>query len=164
MNLCIQLAENGLIRGNFNEFNLMIDNKANVTLIFLRCYLYTTKIPNSAPTGMFNAFRSTLSGSTTCFLKISQLCIMTFRERKTSSTLRKKKIRLLSLFKSQTNKTRKRLRVKIVMKIQKLKEKMRRRKFKKKRARECSCSRRIRRTSCSRCPSKKFNTGKRYTT
>ena len=33
MNLVIKLAENGLIHGDFNEFNLMIDDKENITLI-----------------------------------------------------------------------------------------------------------------------------------
>jgi len=33
MNLIIRLAENGLIHGDFNEFNLMIDDNEKVTLI-----------------------------------------------------------------------------------------------------------------------------------
>jgi RIO kinase 2 len=33
MNIMISLAENGLIHGDFNEFNLMIDDEENLTLI-----------------------------------------------------------------------------------------------------------------------------------
>lgn len=33
MSLVIKLAENGLIHGDFNEFNLMIDDEENITLI-----------------------------------------------------------------------------------------------------------------------------------
>lgn len=33
MNLIIRLAENGLIHGDFNEFNLMIDDEEKITLI-----------------------------------------------------------------------------------------------------------------------------------
>lgn len=33
MNLIIKLAENGLIHGDFNEFNLMIDDEEVITLI-----------------------------------------------------------------------------------------------------------------------------------
>jgi len=33
MNLIIRLAENGLIHGDFNEFNLMINDEEIITLI-----------------------------------------------------------------------------------------------------------------------------------
>ena len=33
MGLVIRLAENGLIHGDFNEFNLMIDDDEKITLI-----------------------------------------------------------------------------------------------------------------------------------
>lgn len=33
MDLLVRLAESGLIHGDFNEFNLMIDNDQNVTVI-----------------------------------------------------------------------------------------------------------------------------------
>lgn len=44
MNLIVRLANHGLIHGDFNEFNIMLDDKDNVTMIDFPQMLSTSHI------------------------------------------------------------------------------------------------------------------------